>query len=60
MAWPKEQIGCTSERTRLPSPAFEFVLRNVGSLGREFYRAGTLDVRGSKSTLVTYTQLGHS
>src|SRR5262249_21712397 len=32
MAWLKdcEQMGCASERTHLPSPAFEFVLEECG------------------------------
>src|SRR5262249_25706872 len=34
MAWPKdyEQMGCASERTHLPRPAFEFVLKNCRQL----------------------------
>src|SRR5262245_52562851 len=34
MAWPKdyEQMGCASERTHLPSSAFEFVLKECRQL----------------------------
>jgi hypothetical protein len=52
MAWPKEQIGCASERTHLPSPAFEFVLKEVGSLVLPcgWARAGTIS-RWRRKTL---------